>query len=140
VAARYGTLHLDLTSHPCIYDSRMWSVDRLHPSERGHRYLAGAYVDLLGGSGFPVGPPPGPDPTSPSPTRAAQLRWMATEGVSWVLKRSTDLLPYLMGMAVRERWYELRGRLADLEARAQVDLAAVRARYGYAEGGVGTRS
>jgi len=62
VAVRYGTLHLDGTSHPSIYDSRMWSVDRLHPSERGHRFLAGAYVDLLGGSGFPVGPRPGPDP------------------------------------------------------------------------------
>src|SRR5204863_2766429 len=36
VAARYGTVHFDAAGHPLAYDRRMWSVGRLHPSERGH--------------------------------------------------------------------------------------------------------
>ena len=29
---------------------------------------------------------------------------MATKGTAWVIRRSTDLVPYLMFMAVRELW------------------------------------
>ncbi len=29
---------------------------------------------------------------------------MATKGTAWVLRRSTDLVPYLVAMAVREKW------------------------------------
>jgi hypothetical protein len=35
VAARHGTLHFDAANHREVYDRRNWSVDRLHPSERG---------------------------------------------------------------------------------------------------------
>jgi hypothetical protein len=28
-------------AHPSTYDGRVWSADRLHPNERGHRLLAG---------------------------------------------------------------------------------------------------
>ena len=31
---------MDVAANPAIYDKRMWGVDRLHPSERGHRLLA----------------------------------------------------------------------------------------------------
>jgi len=36
----YGGLRLDLEAHPGINDRRFWSIDRLHPSELGHRALA----------------------------------------------------------------------------------------------------
>src|SRR2546429_304471 len=45
--------------HPETYDRRMWSVDRLHPSERGHRPIAGAYHQLLAAAGCPRRPAPG---------------------------------------------------------------------------------
>jgi len=33
----YGGLCVDLAAHPGVYDRKFWSVDRLHPSELGHR-------------------------------------------------------------------------------------------------------
>ncbi|MBO0818825.1 MAG: SGNH/GDSL hydrolase family protein, partial [Actinobacteria bacterium] len=33
VAERFDTLHFDVTAEAAAYDRRMWSVDRLHPSE-----------------------------------------------------------------------------------------------------------
>ena len=117
IAARHGTLHFDAAGHPGVYDSRMWSVDRLHPSERGHRLLAGSFHDLLcgaalrraapGGVGlgwaeFVVGSRPGGEPENPPPTRAAQLRWLATKGTGWLVARSTDLVPALAWLATVE--------------------------------------
>jgi lysophospholipase L1-like esterase len=40
VALRYGTVHLDATRDPASYERCYWSVDRLHPNERGHRRIA----------------------------------------------------------------------------------------------------
>jgi hypothetical protein len=105
VAARFGTVHFDAAGHPETYDRRMWSVDRLHPSERGHRLIAGAYHKLLGGRGIALGAPPDPEPANPPPTRRAQARWMATKGTRWLLDRSTDLVPFLFMMALREWWH-----------------------------------
>jgi len=104
VAARFGTLHFDAAAEPQTYDRRSWSVDRLHPSERGHRLIAGRFYDQLAAIGHPVGPRPGAEPSQPSPTRAAEFAWMATKGTAWLLRRSTDLVPYLVAMAVREWW------------------------------------
>jgi lysophospholipase L1-like esterase len=102
LAAQFGTLHFDAASDSQVYDRRMWSVDRLHPSERGHRLIACRFHDQLAAHGHPVGARPGTEPTSPQPTRRDELTWMATKGTKWVLRRCTDLLPYLVAMAVRE--------------------------------------
>jgi lysophospholipase L1-like esterase len=93
VAGRFGTLHFDATADAVAYDRRMWSADRLHPSERGHRYIAGYFHDRLAAHGQLVGPRPAAEPTSPPPTRYDTAAWMATRGTAWVLRRSTDLLP-----------------------------------------------
>ena len=121
VAARFGTAHFDADGHPDTFDRRMWSVDRLHPSERGHRLVAHSYAALLG-----IAPSHRPDlePSSPTPTRRAQLGWMATKGSRWVLDRSRDLVPYLVGMAVSEWWYGLRGVADRLDAVAERDTTA----------------
>jgi hypothetical protein len=80
----------------------MWAVDRLHPNERGHRFIARSFRDLLAAAGQPVGPGPDPEPAEQPPTRLAELAWMATKGTAWVLRRSTDLVPYLAFMAAKE--------------------------------------
>ncbi|HKS99469.1 MAG TPA: SGNH/GDSL hydrolase family protein [Rugosimonospora sp.] len=105
VSARFGTVHLDMAAHPQTYDRRMWGVDRLHPSERGHRLIAREYHAMLGGTGLRLVGPPDPEPSSAPPTRRAQVRWLATKGTRWLLDRSTDLVPALAGMALREWWH-----------------------------------
>jgi hypothetical protein len=102
VALRYGTVHLDAARDPATYERRYWSVDRLHPNERGHRLIACRFHDLLAASGFPVGDGPDPEPSSPPPTRLAEFGWMATKGTGWLFRRSRDLVPALAALAVRE--------------------------------------
>jgi lysophospholipase L1-like esterase len=103
-AERFGTLHFDVAAEAVAFERRMWSVDRLHPSERGHRYIAGCFHDRLAAYGQLVGPRPAAEPTSPPPTWYETAAWMATKGTAWVLRRSTGLLPYLLFMALRQCW------------------------------------
>lgn len=122
-AAVHGTVHFDAANHPDTYRRDMWSVDRLHPSERGHRLLAGAYADLLRDRDFPVHRRPDPRPGNPPPTRAAQLTWMAVKGTRWVRDRCTDLVPQLLWLAAAESWYTMRGDARRLDDRLGRDLA-----------------
>jgi lysophospholipase L1-like esterase len=128
VAARHGTVHLHIPEQPGVYDPRVWSIDRLHPGERGHRLLARAYFDLLAAGGFPVGSKPAAEPTSPPPSAWAQAGWLLTKGTQWLYARSTDLVPFLLRMAVAEWWYRLRGTAHRLDAHVQRELAAALAR------------
>jgi lysophospholipase L1-like esterase len=102
VAQRYGTVHLDAALDPVIYERRYWSVDRLHPNERGHRFVACQFHALLAAAGVPVGPGPDPEPSTPPPSRMAEIGWMATKGTMWLARRSRDLVPALLGLALRE--------------------------------------
>ncbi|HXP20408.1 MAG TPA: SGNH/GDSL hydrolase family protein [Streptosporangiaceae bacterium] len=104
IAGRLGTLHFDAAGDATIYDRRMWAADRLHPNERGHRLVARRFHDKLAAAGHPVGPAPGLEPQNPPPTPMAELAWLSTKGTGWVLRRSTDLVPYLLAMAAREIW------------------------------------
>jgi lysophospholipase L1-like esterase len=124
VVDRVPGLHLHIPQLPDVYDPRMWSVDRLHPGERGHRLLAGAYSDLLAAHGVPVHRRPDAEPANPPPTTRAQIRWLATEGTRWLYRRSTDLVPQLAGLAVAEWWYDLRGAAHRLDDRLQQEIAA----------------
>lgn len=128
VAARHGTIHLHIPHLPSAYDPLMWSVDRLHPGERGHRLLAGGYFDLLRAAGLATGERPHPEPVNPPPTPGASVWWMATRGTKWVFDRSTDLVPYLARMAAAEWWYGLRGAADRLDERVQADIGAALAR------------
>src|ERR1700688_4874496 len=77
VAAHYGTLHWDASNDPETYDRRNWSVDRLHPNERGHRLIACRLWDRLAATGHEVADRPGAEPTGPGPTRRDNFVWMA---------------------------------------------------------------
>src|ERR1700751_1389418 len=61
VARRHGTVHLDAARDPATYERCYWSVDRLHPNERGHRVIPCRFHALLAAAEFPV-TGPGPDP------------------------------------------------------------------------------
>jgi lysophospholipase L1-like esterase len=119
VAARYDTVHFDAAGNPDSYQRQMWSVDRLHPSERGHRFLACSFFDLLAERGIvarlaAAGLPalrPSPHPDSRPPSRLAQAAWISTAGTHWVIRRSTDLLPGLLRLA----WGEWRHGSPDLD-------------------------
>jgi hypothetical protein len=112
VSSRFGTLHFDAAGTPETYDRRMWAVDRLHPNERGHRLIARSFHSLLEAAGHAVGPPPDPEPANPPPSRPAEIAWMATKGTAWVVRRSTDLVPYLLAMAAAETFGSARRRFS----------------------------
>jgi lysophospholipase L1-like esterase len=102
IAAHYGTVHWDASRDPETYDRHNWSVDRLHPNERGHRLIACRFWDRLAIAGVAVASRPGAEPTGPAPTRRDDVLWMATRGTQWVARRSIDLIPYLLFIAARE--------------------------------------
>ena len=123
VADRFGTLHFDAAGDAEVFNPQMWAVDRLHPSERGHRLIARRFHALLAAAGHPVGAPPGSEPLNQPPSRAEQLAWMATKGTAWVARRSTDLVPSLLAMAYAE--WRSGGEASDLPASPEPDLADV---------------
>ncbi len=122
IAARFGTLHFDAASDEEAYDPRMWAVDRLHPSERGHRLIARRFHELLAAAGCTVGPQPDPEPGNPPPTKAMEFAWLATKGTAWVVRRSTDLVPSLLAMAYGE-WRAGRGAARVSREVPELDLA-----------------
>ena len=102
LSERYAAVHVHVAGAEWAHQAGMWSVDRLHPSERGHRALAREFHALLAARGMAVGLPPEPEPTGAAPTRSGQAWWMATRGTRWVLERCTDLLPDLLRLAAAE--------------------------------------
>lgn len=102
MVARYGTLHWGADRDMEIYERGNWSVDRMHPNDRGQRLIACRFWDLLAAEGHAVVARPDPVPTSPGPTRREDLLWIATEGVKWFMRRSGDIVPYLLFLGIRE--------------------------------------
>jgi hypothetical protein len=95
-------------------------VDRLHPSERGHRLLARLAGADLAERGLPPVALPAAEPGNPEPSLWAQAHGMATKGTGWLVRRSRDLVSQLLRLAARRRWLEgtlllvhLAGCLAD---------------------------
>ncbi|WP_369696826.1 SGNH/GDSL hydrolase family protein [Streptomyces sp. XD-27] len=125
LSRRYGAVHVHLADHPWTARRAAWSVDRLHPSELGHRLLAREFHGALVARGLATGAPPAACPEGPPPSRAAAARWMATRGTRWIADRCTDLLPALLGLAVRESRHLFLGtdRLLDLRARSATRAA-----------------
>ncbi|WP_103350551.1 SGNH/GDSL hydrolase family protein [Amycolatopsis sp. CA-128772] len=95
VVAREGVPCLDLARLPGAYDLASWSVDRLHPSELGHRMLASGFTGLLAEAGFDV-----PAPVSLTcsggvePSAAGHVGWLVLKGIPWLWRRGREFLPY----------------------------------------------
>ncbi|GAA2343131.1 SGNH/GDSL hydrolase family protein [Streptomyces kunmingensis] len=124
LSERHGAVHLHAAEGDWVADRAMWSVDRLHPGERGHRLFAARFHAVLAEAGKAHGPAPDTEPQRPAPTRSAALRWLATAGTGWVARRCTDLLPQLMALAADEVRHGLRGTGARLDLRASAGVAA----------------
>ncbi|MFE4059214.1 SGNH/GDSL hydrolase family protein [Streptomyces sp. NPDC059096] len=123
LATRYDTVHLHLADTAWVADRTLWSADRLHPGERGHRLIAAGFHAALTARGFALGPPPAPDPDRAPPTRAESLRWLATSGTGWVARRCRDLLPELLRLAGDEVTHWARGSGARLDLKAEHALS-----------------
>lgn len=88
---------LDLHLLPGGYERAAWSVDRLHPSELGHRLLARAAGELLASSGFAV---PAPVPIACGGGREItafhRAAWLVLRGTPWLVRRGRDLGPVIL--------------------------------------------
>ncbi|MFF7145529.1 SGNH/GDSL hydrolase family protein [Streptomyces nodosus] len=133
LSERYGALHLHAAEGDWISDRSMWSADRLHPGERGHRALARRFHALLAEAGVASGTAPSAEPGFPPPTRKAGLWWLATAGTAWVARRSTDLLPQLLTLAAAEVRHKARGTSARLDLSASHAVASALAALSVAE-------
>ncbi|MFG2131464.1 SGNH/GDSL hydrolase family protein [Streptomyces sp. NPDC048751] len=121
---RYGAVHLHAAEGEWLTDRALWSADRLHPGEGGHRQLAVRFHALLAEAGLATGRAPSPEPEFPAPTKSASLRWLATAGTGWVARRCTDLLPQLLTLAADEIRHRARGTSARLDLRASAAVSA----------------
>lgn len=103
VVAATGALCLDAHLMPGAYDPVAWSVDRLHPSERGHRMLAAGFAELLLGAGIAV---PNPVELACSGgkrlTTAHHVAWLVCQGVPWLGRRGKDFLPHAAALVLKE--------------------------------------
>ncbi|WP_116049281.1 SGNH/GDSL hydrolase family protein [Amycolatopsis palatopharyngis] len=102
VVAGRGVPCLDLGFVPGAYDLDAWSVDRLHPSELGHRLLARGFTDLLGQAGFAVPEPVALHPSGGAPVGTADhVGWLLVKGIPWLWRRGRDLVPYAAAIMLR---------------------------------------
>lgn len=110
VHRRHGGVQVDLTAAH-LDDRACWSVDRLHPSERGHRQLARAFAAGLRQQGWRV-ELPGLAADGHPPSLLDEWWWMATQGVPWVGRRARDLGPWAVRLMLDERDDPARRRAA----------------------------
>ncbi|ONI75695.1 GDSL family lipase [Kribbella sp. ALI-6-A] len=99
---QYGGIRLDMADYPEVYRRDFWSVDRLHPGERGHRRLARAFADELAARGVRIDVPPELDCAGEPPSRWADTVWMVKEGVPWLGRRAGDLTPWAARMVLTQ--------------------------------------
>ncbi len=111
--AAYGGIRLDLTSEPAVYERPFWSIDRLHPSELGHRRLASAFALALQAHGYSLACPSARGMVS---RRGGQeWWWLASEGLPWLARRANDLVPWAIRMITVETIGRTRAAHAGLD-------------------------
>lgn len=121
---RHGAVHLHAAGPPWAADRSLWSADRLHPGERGHRTLARAFHALSAPRGLAPGAAPSAEPDRPRPTRTDTLRRLATAGAGRVARRCTGLVPQLLRPAGEETVHRARGTAGILGREADAAPAA----------------
>lgn len=117
LSRRYEAVHVHLADHAWVARRAAWSVDRLHPSELGHRLLAREFHASLAARGMATGHPPAEELDGPPPSLLSGTWWMATRGTRWVADRCTDLLPDLLRLAAVECRHAVLGTGHLLDAR-----------------------
>ncbi|GAA4789921.1 hypothetical protein GCM10023329_46930 [Streptomyces sanyensis] len=124
LSERYGTVHLHAADASWVADRALWSADRLHPGERGHRMLARSFHRQLAARGLDLGPEPSTAPDGPGPTRAQAVAWLATAGTGWIARRCTDLVPQLLRLAAEEVLHRAGGTAERLDHAARAETSA----------------
>ncbi|EWM11778.1 lipolytic enzyme, G-D-S-L [Kutzneria sp. 744] len=101
VVAR-GVGCIDLDTLPGAYDLAAWSVDRLHPSELGHRMLATAFAGELELAGCAIETPVSLECAGGAAIAAWQhVAWLVLKGIPWLWRRGSDLVPYAFTVLCR---------------------------------------
>lgn len=98
--AAHGGIQLDLTVAAAVREPTYWSLDRLHPSERGHRWLAYEFALALRARGYRLGFPA--TDVGRTPARWHEYWWLVSQGLPWVCRRANDLIPWAVRMAAAE--------------------------------------
>ncbi|WP_374212055.1 SGNH/GDSL hydrolase family protein [Streptomyces sp. C10-9-1] len=124
LSERYGAVHLHAAEASWVADRALWSADRLHPGERGHRMLARSFHRQLAARGLALGPEPSTAPDGPGPTRAQAAAWLATAGTGWIARRCTDLVPQLLRLAAEEVLHRAGGTAERLDHAARAETSA----------------
>jgi lysophospholipase L1-like esterase len=101
VVRRHNTRMVDLAAQPGIYHKSAWAVDRLHPSELGHRILARAFAEHVAESGLVAGQVSLACAGGLEVSRTQRVAWLIVKGIPWLLRRSTDLVPHLVVTMLR---------------------------------------
>jgi lysophospholipase L1-like esterase len=102
VARAHGMPCLNLDAITGAYELSSWSVDRLHPSELGHRRLARAVTELLADTGFLLSEPVSLVCSGGVRARAVDhVAWLIVKGAPWLCRRGRDLVPYAASIVVR---------------------------------------
>jgi lysophospholipase L1-like esterase len=88
-ANAHGAMLVDLWAMHELWDTRLWSDDRLHLSPLGHRHIAAVVLRLLGRTPPPHWQLPGEPLPRPSwvAARAAELAWSRTHLAPWVVRK-----------------------------------------------------
>lgn len=107
IDATYGGIQVDLAEVPQMYDRAMWSIDRMHPSELGHRTLAICFAKRLHQRGLSFGAP-SPVCTSQASSKANDALWLLSQGAPWLGRRAWDLGPWI----ARQATSRVRSRVA----------------------------
>jgi lysophospholipase L1-like esterase len=110
VHAAYGGLRLDLGTCAGVNDKASWSVDRMHPSERGHRMLANTWALKLRSAGLEFDPPALEPSGGIPPSWRRDLTWVVAKGAPWVGRRARDLGPWAVRWALAGPAKEPAGR------------------------------
>ena len=92
VDERFGTLRLDLAETPLAHQRAFWALDRMHPSELGHRYLAHQVAELLNAEGL-IFPRPSLIPDATTGARARERKALLVQCAPWIGRRVRDLAP-----------------------------------------------
>ena len=121
---RYGGLRVDLAAQPGIYDREFWSVDRLHPSELGHRALAHEFSSLLHDAGL-LFEPAGLELDGAISSTWHKVGWMMSEVVPWLGRRTRDLAPAIACSWINAGRERLPEQLTPPSAAASIAAAAV---------------
>lgn len=96
---------IDLDALPGAYDLAAWSVDRLHPSELGHRMLATAFAGELELAGCAIETPVSLECAGGAAIAAWQhVAWLVLKGIPWLWRRGSDLVPYAFTVLYADRY------------------------------------